>query len=111
MMPNLHQGKPAPQQQGQRSALKKSGDDKGHNPFQHGSAVRCSFVTTPATVVLWVNHQHQGIVLPTSGNLSFLSWLDGASPVITIEESSKVPQVLIDAYHYGEHALAMSIDV
>jgi hypothetical protein len=52
-----------------------------------------SFVTTPVTAVLWVNHPHHVIVRTTSGSLSFQKWLDGASQVITIEESSKVPHM------------------
>jgi hypothetical protein len=47
----------------------------------------------------------------TFGSLSFQSWPDGASQVIAIEEFYKVPHMPIDAYHYGQSALAMPIVV
>jgi hypothetical protein len=69
-----------------------------------------SCVTTPATVALWANHKHQVIVHTASGSLSLQSWPDGAFQVIAIDKLNKVvPHMPIDAYHYGQHALAIGL--
>jgi hypothetical protein len=68
-----------------------------------------SCVTTSATVALWANHTHQVIVHAASGSLLLQSWPNGASQVIAIDEFKKVPHMPIDAYHYGQHALAIGL--